>query len=119
MGVWDWVVDIMEKLTENMKEYKAKWFQDHKDDPEFRAKRQEAVDRYRARKMAEDPEGFAEYRRKIANESAKKSRAKQRASWTEEELEEYRRKTRERIAEYRRRKKAEKAAQEAAQKGEQ
>lgn len=118
MGVWDWVVDVMTKLTENMKEYKAKWFQEHKDDPEFRAKRYEAVKRYQAQKMAEDPEGFTESMREYARRSQRKHYVK-RSDMTEEELEESRRKTRERVAEYRRRKKAEKAAQEAAQKGEQ
>ena len=110
-GIWDWVVDTMTKLTENMKEYKAKWFQEHKDDPEFRKKRQEASDRYHARKMAEDPEGFRETLRETNRKSMKKQYAKKRAAMTEEELEEYRRKTRERVAKYRERKKLEKAAQ--------
>lgn len=118
MGVWDWVVDIMKKTADEIKEYMAQYFQEHKDDPDFRARRYETVKRYRARKMEEDPEGFIENQREYSRRSHRKNYVK-RSDMTEEELEENRRKTRERVAEYRRRKKAEKAAQEAAQKGEQ
>lgn len=113
---WDWMVDAMEKLTESMKEYKARWFQEHKNDPEFREKRAEAVKRYQERKMQEDPEGFLEIRREIKRQSMRRHYVK-RADMTEEELEEERRKTRERVAKYRERKKIEKAML-AAMKGE-
>ena len=108
--LWEWAVWIMNKAEEILKEQKAKWYQKNKRDPAFRERRQEAVDRYRERKMEEDPEGFKEFRREIQNKAQKKYAARKRAEMTEEELEEYRRKTRERIAAYRARKKAEKLA---------
>ena len=99
------------KSEEEIKEYMAQWYKKNKDDPEFKAKRYEAIDRYRDKKMKEDPEGFKEYRKEINNKAQKKYAARKRAEMTEEELEEYRKKTRERIAKYRAKKKAERLAQ--------
>ena len=113
---WGWVIDMLKDGVDATKEYMAQWYQSKKSDPEFRAKRQEAVDRYRQRKTEEDPEGFKEYRREIQNRSSRNVYARKRAAMTEEELEEYRRKTRERVARIRARKKAEKLALEAAAK---
>ena len=113
---WGWVIDMLKDGVDATKEYMAQWYQSKKNDPEFRAKRQEAVDRYRQRKAEEDPEGFKEYRREIQNRSSRNVYARKRAAMTEEELEEYRKKTRERIAKYRAKKKAEKLAAEAAAK---
>ena len=110
--LWEWMVWVMKKAEDILKEQKARWYQRNKSDPAFRERRQEAVDRYRERKMEEDPEGFIEYRREIQNKSQKKYAARKRAEMSEEELEEYRRKTRERIAAYRAKKKAEKLAKE-------
>lgn len=108
-GVWGWMVDKMEKLTENMKEYKRKWEAEHK---ELRRKQNlAAVKRYQEKLRNEDEEGFRAKRNEIAKKSAKKSYAKKRAEMTPEELEEYRRKTRERVARIRAAKKA--AAQQA------
>ena len=70
-----------------------------------------ACKKYYQKKRATDPE-FMERRR----ESVRKASAKYRATMTEEEHEEYKRKERERIAAYRARKKAEKLALEAAAK---
>lgn len=106
---------MVDQGKEAAKEYMAKWYNQKKKDPEFRAKRQEAVDRYRQRKAEEDPEGFREYRREIQNRSSRNVYNRKRAAMTEEELEEYRRKTRERVAAIRAKKKAEKLAQQAAE----
>ena len=98
------MVNKMEKLTENMKEYKRQWEAEHKE--QRRSQNLEAVKRYQERKMQEDPEGFREYRNAAARKSMKKSYAKKRAEMTWEELEDYRRKTRERVARIRAEKKA-------------
>lgn len=103
-ALFDWMVDRMEKLTENMKEYKRQWEAAHKE--QRREQNLEAVKRYRERKMQDDPDGFREHRNAIARESMKKTYAKKRAAMTPEELEEYRRKTRERVARIRAAKKA-------------
>ena len=51
-GVWGWMVDKMEKLTENMKEYKRKWEAEHK---ELRRKQNlAAVKRYQEKLRNED-----------------------------------------------------------------
>ena len=106
--LWDWMVEKMENLTENMKEYKRRWEAEHKE--KRRSQNLEAVRRYQEKKIQEDPEAFREYRNAASRESMKKSYAKKRAAMTPEELEEYRRKTRERVARIRAEKKARAAA---------
>ena len=108
----------MKKTSDEVKEYMAQYFQSRKNEPEFKARRNEASKRYHDKKMAEDPEGFRETLRETNRKSMKKQYAKKRAAMTEEELEEYRRVTRERVAAIRARKKAAKLAEQAAQRGE-
>ena len=110
LKVWDWMVWVMDKADKILKEQKAKWYQKNKSDPAFREKRQEAVDRYRERKMEEDPEGFRKYRREIQNKSQQKYAARKRAEMTPEELAAFKAKEAERIRKYRAKKKAEKLA---------
>lgn len=115
-SVWEWWVDLVEKKTEDMKKYFREWFLAHKDDPEFRRRKQEAVERYNARRMAEDPEEFLEYRREIVRKSTQKWYAKKMENITPEELEAIRKRKREWAARNRAKKKAEKLAQEQANK---
>ena len=106
---WGWIVmkseEMKRKAIERVKEWRAA-------NPEKKKIHDaKANKKYMEKKRATDPK-FMERRR----ESVRKASAKYRATMTEEEHEEYKRKERERIAAYRARKKAEKLALEAAAK---
>ena len=105
---WGWIImrseEMKQKAIERVREWRAA-------NPERKKEiDSRAFKKYMEKKRATDPE-FMERRR----ESVRKSLAKMRASMTEEEREEYKRKERERIAAYRAKKKAEKLAMQAAE----
>lgn len=100
--LWDWMVEKMENLTENMKEYKRRWEAEHKE--KRRSQNLEAVKRYQEKLRSEDEEGFKAKHNEIAKASAKKRYAEKKAQMTPEELEEQRRKNAEKMRKYREKK---------------
>lgn len=107
---WNWIVRMIMDKADELREYKRKWEAEHKE--KRREQNIEAVKRYEERKMAEDPEGFLEYRREIKRRSAKKRYHETKDTRTEEEIERRRAQKREWARKNREKKRAEKASKE-------
>lgn len=95
---WDWVVDMAEKSTERVREWRR---MNQERTKELSRKSSKA---YRERHK-DEPE-FIKRERETSRRTSARNYAKKRAEMTPEELEEYRRKTRERVARIRAAKKA-------------